>query len=98
MLRAPGRNKSDDEIHDAILAELGREEWAPLAAIDVDVRNGLVSLRGTLTDERQREAIMVIAENTPGVGAIHDHMIWVEGNTGAYLLSEEDLRAEKASA
>jgi CBS domain-containing protein len=98
LLRAPAKAGSDEETHDFILAELGHEVWAPLASIDVDVRNGVVSLRGSLSDERQRDAIKVIAENAPGVTAVHDHMIWVEGNSGAYLLSEEDAKAARASA
>jgi CBS domain-containing protein len=96
-LRLPAKQGSDVEIHDSILAELGHEAWAPIASIDVDVCNGVVSLRGSLSDNRQRDAIKVIAENAPGVTAIHDHMIWVEPNSGVYLLSDEDAKAQRAS-
>jgi CBS domain-containing protein len=98
LLKTPAKPASDQEIRDFILAELGREAWAPLASIDVEIHNGVVALRGALSDERQRDAIKVIAENAPGVTAVHDHMIWVEGNSGVYLLSEEDAKAQKTSA
>jgi hypothetical protein len=37
---------------------------------DIVVRNGVVHLWGVLLDERQREAIYVVLENTPGVKSI----------------------------
>jgi CBS domain-containing protein len=97
LLDAPTKSASDEEIHDYVLAQLGNEAWAPLASIDVDVRSGVVSLRGALSDERQRDAIKVICENAPGVSVVHDHMIWVEGNSGVFLLSEEDSRAQTSA-
>ena len=95
LLKAPSAKRGDAEIRDSLLAELQRQKWAPIAAMDLEVADGVVSARGTLSDERQRDAIKVIVENALGVRAYHDHLIWVEGNTGAYLLSAEDAKAEK---
>ena len=95
LLKAPAAKRGDDEIRDSLLAALERQQWAPIAAMDLEVADGVVSARGTLSDERQRDAIKVIVENALGVRAYHDHLIWVEGNTGAYLLSAEDAKAEK---
>ncbi len=97
LLQAPAKVSSDAEIRDSILDQFKQQDWTPIASIAVDVRQGVVELRGSLSDERQRQAIKVIVENVPGVTAIHDHLIWVEPNTGAYLLSEEDAKAERAS-
>src|SRR5436190_15350173 len=44
----------DDVIREQLLAELSKQRWAPLALINVIVRNGIVELWGTLTDERER--------------------------------------------
>lgn len=98
LLPAKAAKGDDAKIRADILAQLARQPWAPIASIQVDVRQGIANLRGALSDTRQREAIKVIVENTPGVTAIHDHMVWVEPNTGAYLLSAEDEQAQRASA
>jgi predicted transcriptional regulator len=67
---------TDSTIRDQILAELGKESWAPVALVDVTVREGVVHLWGTLVDERQRRAVGVVAENVPGVKAVHDHLVY----------------------
>jgi len=90
LLPARIEKGADADIRAAILSQLERQPWAPIASIQIDVHGGVADLRGALSDTRQRDAIKVIVENTPGVTAIHDHMLWVEPNTGAYLLSAED--------
>jgi CBS domain-containing protein len=69
---------SDQSIRDRILAELAGQTWAPTALINIIVRDGVVDLWGTITDERQRQAITVAAENTAGVKAMKDHLAWVD--------------------
>jgi CBS domain-containing protein len=98
LLPARTGKGADANIRAEIVAQLQRQPWAPIASIQVDIREGVAELRGALSDTRQRDAIKVIVENTPGVTAIHDHMFWVEPNTGAYLLSAEDEQAQKTSA
>ena len=39
---------------------------------------------------RLRGALKVIAENTPGCVAVHDHMAWIEPNSGVVIPSEGD--------
>ncbi len=94
------RQIGDAELKSAVLTELERQKWAPIAWIDVSVADGIVEFRGNITDERQRDALHVVAENVPGVKGIHDHLVWVEPNTGTFLLSPEDEKAreEKKSA
>src|SRR6516225_2559711 len=48
---------SDEAIRTRLLTELAKEAWAPVALIDVIVRNGVVELWGTITEERQRPAL-----------------------------------------
>jgi hypothetical protein len=40
-----------------------------------------------------RSGLKVIAENTPGVTAVHDRMSWIEPNSGFYLPSEQEDRS-----
>ncbi len=80
----------DAEIKMAIEDELDRLGWAPRASVRVEVRNGVVTFEGSITDERLRPGLKVIAENTPGVTEVHDHMCWIEPNSGIYLPSEEE--------
>jgi CBS domain-containing protein len=82
----------DGTIREKLESELKAQEWAPSATVSVVVRDGIVELWGVIIDERQREAIKVAAENTPGVKAVKDHMVWVEPMSGMAIESPEDAR------
>lgn len=69
---------SDTTIRDRILAELDKQPWAPAARISVVVWDGIVHLWGSIADERQRKALVVLAENVPGVTEVRDHLVMVE--------------------
>ncbi|HEY1454203.1 MAG TPA: CBS domain-containing protein [Roseiarcus sp.] len=88
----PGANAPhpDAGIKAAIQAELDKLEWAPRASVRVEVANGVVTFGGAITDQRLREGLKVIAENTPGVAAVRDHMAWIEPNSGVVIPSEGD--------
>lgn len=74
---------SDDRaIRARILAEIEKEGWAPPSPIEVRVTQGVVELRGAIIDERQRQALRLLAENTPGVTAVHDRLAWVGSGSG----------------
>jgi CBS domain-containing protein len=75
----------DTAIRERLLAELKKQPWAPIGLIDVAVRDGVVTFTGALTDERQRLALRVAAENVAGVKKVEDHLIWVEPNTGVVM-------------
>ena len=73
---------SDREIRDQILAEIAKQPWGPRASVDVRVENGVVELRGAVTDDRERPALRVLAENVPGVKEVRDRLTWVEPLSG----------------
>jgi CBS domain-containing protein len=75
----------DTAIREQLLAELATHPWSPVTAIDVTVRDGVVQLSGVITDERQREALRVAAENIPGVKKVEDYITWVEPVSGFYV-------------
>jgi CBS domain-containing protein len=81
---------SDAEIRDRILSELKKESWAPRGTVDPQVANGVVQLQGTIFNERERDAIRVMAENVYGVQAVHDHLIWIDPMGMTVLQSPED--------
>ena len=87
--RATGPH-ADAEIKSAIQAELNKLDWAPRASVSVEVQNGVVTFDGAITDERLREGLKIIAENTPGCVSVHDHMAWIESNSGFFIPSPED--------
>ena len=76
---------ADSAIRERLLAELKAQPWAPLTAVDVTVRHGVVQLSGIITDERQRQALRVAAENIPGVKNVEDNVVWVEPVSGIYV-------------
>ncbi len=47
--------------------------------------NGVVDLWGTISNDQERRAICVIAENTPGVKKVIDHLVFVEAYTGTVI-------------
>jgi osmotically-inducible protein OsmY len=49
------------------------------------VKDGHVTLDGTIFDERERDAIRVCAENQPGVRGVTDQLIWVDPSSGTFL-------------
>jgi CBS-domain-containing membrane protein len=98
LLAATPREKGahpDAEIKAAIQAELDKLDWAPRASVRIEVTNGVVTFDGAITDERLRDGLKVIAENTPGCVAVHDHMAWIEPNSGYFMASPEDEERTK---
>jgi CBS domain-containing protein len=90
--------QSDEAIRAQLLAELARQPWAPMALINPIVRGGVVELWGTITDERERAALIVAAENVPGVKAVRDHLAWVDPTSGMVIYhSDEPPSDVKAS-
>jgi hypothetical protein len=78
----------DAAIREGILTAFVRQPWAP--QVNVVVKNGVAELWGTITDERERQACVVTAENSAGVKQVHDHLVWVEPMSGMAFASAED--------
>jgi CBS domain-containing protein len=75
----------DRAIRNALLDSLEKEAWTPLATLNVTVANGVVDVWGTISDEQERRAIVVVAENTPGVKQVNDHLVYVEPYSGTVI-------------
>jgi len=76
---------SDITIRTRLMAELEKQSWAPLVAIDIVVTDGVVKLTGAIFDERQRHALRVAAENIPGVKKVEDKLVWIEPMSGLVI-------------
>jgi CBS-domain-containing membrane protein len=84
--------RRDDEILEQILAELAKAAWVPKDGLSISVKDGVVDLNGVILEEKEREALRVVAENVPGVRAVEDHLVWVEPVSGTVIDSSEDRR------
>jgi len=92
---APQSAGPDWSIRGAILAELGKQRWAP--HVNVVVRNGVAELWGAIMDERERRGLIVLVENVPGVKQVHDHLVWVEPISAMAFPSPEDDAKKRAA-
>lgn len=80
----------DRSIRDAILDALDNASWAPLTTLNVTVSQATVDLWGTVSHNDERRAVCVIAENTPGVKSVRDHLVYVEPYSGTVIEAPDD--------
>ncbi len=89
-----GPTSADDDIRARLVTTLMDADWRP-AGLQVTVRDGVVHLHGLIIDERTRQAVIVAAENTPGVKEVHDHLLLIDNWSGFYVESPEDRAAQR---
>ena len=82
------RAVNDDEILKAILDGIAAEPWGPRFATDIKVKDGFVDIYGTITDERERTALHVLAAGVPGVKGVRNHLVWVEPTSGMVVAAD----------
>jgi len=85
-------DRSDDDIREQILAELAKAAWVPRDGLSISVKDGVVDLDGVILEEKEREALRVVAENVPGVKAVEDHLVWIEPVSGTVIEPPQDQR------
>ena len=90
---APPPAKTDVAIRQQLLEEFDKQTWAPVALIDVVVKDGVVELWGTITEEAQGAALKVCAENIPGVKSVASHLTWIEPMSGMVISEPEETKA-----
>lgn len=91
-MRAPV--EGDLKIRDQIIAQIAEQPWAPSPLFSVHVKDGVVTVSGTVFDGRQEEALKVLIENTPGVKSIENDIIWIEPTSGTVILPPENGKAK----
>jgi osmotically-inducible protein OsmY len=82
--------RSDAQIRRAICAQLDAEGGISSALINFSVKDGQVEIRGAITSEHDRETLLAIARTAYGVKEVHDHLVWMDRATHAFMPSPED--------
>jgi CBS-domain-containing membrane protein len=83
-INAPASSAEADDrtIRDQLLSELKAQRWAEVSPANVTVKDQVVHLWSSYLSEQEKRALVVAAENVPGVRRVEDHMRPVP----AYLL------------
>jgi CBS domain-containing protein len=84
LLREPCEQPfaTDADILQQIRAGMVSQTLAPASSVEVTVKDGVVNLRGSLTDERERLALHALVQNIEGVREVHDKVALVEPYSG----------------
>ena len=88
MAKMP-EDTSDAAIGDYIKAEMSHARWVPRSGVKIAVQDQVVRLEGTIFSEDERQAVLVIAENAPGVKAVRDHLVFVDPGSGMAFAGDE---------
>jgi hypothetical protein len=75
----------DRSLRAAVLAALDNQSWTPMTTLNVTAQDGIVDLWGNILNEGERRAICILAENTPGVKKVNDHLVFVEPYSGTVI-------------
>jgi len=70
-----GTTVPDSSLRDSVLAQLRSNAWADTSQINVSVNQGSVELLGVVKSEREKDAVRVAAETTPGVRAVINNLV-----------------------
>ena len=73
--QSPSSAEAEDRtIREKLLAELKAQKWAEVSSANVIVKDGVVHLWSSYLSEQEKRALVVAAENIPGVRRVEDHM------------------------
>ena len=84
------RPADDASIRENLIAELNAQKWSLPGLVNFTVQDGVVDYSGTIFDERTRVALIVAAENIPGVKAVSDHLAWIEPVSGIVITPNDE--------
>ncbi|WP_413988428.1 CBS domain-containing protein [Labrys okinawensis] len=84
-----GATVGDSEIEAAILAELTHQRWGYQSNIQLGVRDGVVTLGGTVFNADASRAAQVAAENVAGVKSVRNELILIEPLSGAVVVPSQ---------
>jgi CBS domain-containing protein len=71
---ASGTEADDRVIRDKLLGDLEAQKWAEVSPANVTVKDGVVHLWSSYLSERERRALVLLAQSTPGVRRVENHM------------------------
>ena len=82
----PMPTTDDRRLRESVIETFRAQSWAPEFGENVVVRNGVVQLWGTVSSEAHRKALVVAAQNVPGVKAVEDQMDVIDYRAEGQLL------------
>ena len=65
---------SDDEIARSVLSQIDKAPFVAAIQMRLAVSDGVVEIAGTVSSEAQRQAVLAMIEDTPGVARVVDRM------------------------
>ncbi|HQT89568.1 MAG TPA: CBS domain-containing protein [Acidiphilium sp.] len=74
--------RSDDAITTAIRHAIATSKWAPKGTINIAVKDGVAMLSGSVFSEAERQALVVIAENSAGVRSVSEDLALIDPVSG----------------
>jgi CBS-domain-containing membrane protein len=73
---------SDEALQARVLGELNKQKWVARGQVTVTVADRVAALDGIIYDVRERDALRVAVENTPGVKSVQDHLHYIDPQEG----------------
>lgn len=74
LLVAAPRSVSDDEIYDNVRRRLANDRDVRGGALQVEVKDGVVTLRGQVDEEKHKEKAEKLAKKVKGVKAVNNEL------------------------
>jgi osmotically-inducible protein OsmY len=68
------KSRSDDQIYDLVRQKLANDPDVKGGALQVDVKEGVVTIRGEVEKERQRQKAERIAHKVKGVKSVNNQL------------------------
>jgi osmotically-inducible protein OsmY len=69
---AAGKQVSDDELYNQVKMKLAEDDIVKGGALDVDVKNGVVTLGGSVEEDRQKTRAEKLVKKIKGVKQVVD--------------------------
>lgn len=80
---------ADAQIRREIRARLGAGAGIAKGLVNFSVEGGRVDVRGAITNEHDRTTLLGTARTVRGVKEVHDHLVWMDRATLAFVPSPE---------
>ena len=77
---AAEKNTSDDSIYDNVRRRLASDPVVKGGGLQVDVKAGVVTLRGTVEEQKQKDKATRLAKKVPGVKSVANELTVVQRN------------------
>lgn len=82
LLETPHDTLSDEQITASLNHEIKNAKWAPKSGLNISVKDGVVTLGGTIFSDEERHGVITLAENIDGVRQVIDELVFVDPGSG----------------